>query len=506
MLYHMTNHEEKLAAIILNLKKFNPDFDVEQESLLRKAFEFAQQAHAGQKRLSGEDYIVHSLATAKILSEMHFDPVTVTAGILHDVPEDTEIELEEIKRIFGKEIAGIVRGITKLSKVKYRGMERYAENLRKMFVAMATDIRTVVIKFCDRIHNLQTLQHQPPHKALRIAKESMEIYAPIANRLGLGEVKGKLEDLAFPYVYPQEHAWVKSVTKDMFKHKEKVIDKAKKTLIKSLREENITDVIINSRVKNLYSLYLKLMTHDKNLDRIYDLIAMRIIVKDIKDCYAVLGLVHTLWTPLKGRIKDYIAQPKPNNYQSLHTSVFTDEGEVLEIQIRTQEMHDYAEYGIAAHWQYSEKRAGTLPDSYREWINNLLDWQKEIADSNQYLENLQKVRLDFFRNRIFVFTPKGDVIDLPEDATPIDFAYHIHTDVGNRCSGAIINNNQASLSQPLKSGDIVTIITNDARSWPNPDWLQIVKTTLAREKIKEALRKQHNALSNKLRNKFNRLF
>jgi len=497
----MSNHEEKLENILASAKRLNSEFSAEQEGLIRDAYEFAIQAHQGQTRLSGEDYIVHPLATAQILADMHFDSTTIAAGLLHDVPEDTDITLEQIRKKFGKEIAQIIEGITKLSKVKYRGMERYAENLRKMFVAMAKDIRTIVIKFADRIHNLQTLKYQSPQKAVRIANESMEIYAPIASRLGLGEVKGMLEDLSFPYIHPQEHAWVKSMIKDSLKRKAKTIDKAQKTLAKELTANGVEYLAINSRVKGIYSIYQKLMTHDKNLDRIYDLIALRLIVKNIKDCYAALGIIHTIWTPLKGRIKDYISQPKPNSYQSLHTTLFADKGEVVEIQIRTQEMHDYAEYGIAAHWQYKEK-SGSLPPGQREWIKNLIDWQKEISDSEKYLDNLQKVKLDFFKNRIFVFTPQGDVIDLPENATPIDFAYSIHTDIGNRCVEARVNREIANLDSTLRSGDVVEIITNKSRQWPNPDWLKFAKTTQAREKITSTLKKKRGFKNLNLKNPF----
>jgi len=500
----MDKHKEKIEEIIAIAKKQNPDMTIKHEKLIHDAYSFASLAHNGQKRLSGEDYIIHSIATAKLLADMHLDPITVAAGLLHDVPEDTDVTLDEIKKQFGKEIALIIEGITKLSKVKYRGIERYAENLRKMFIAMARDIRTVVIKFADRIHNLHTLKYQPPQKALRIAKESMEIYAPIADRLGMGEIKSMLEDLSFPYIYPKEFAWVKSITKDSLKHKEKIIEKAKRTLAKELEKNNIKYVSINSRVKSFYSIYEKLMTHDKNLDRIYDLVAMRVIVETEKDCYAVLGIIHTLWTPLKGRIKDYIAQPKPNNYQSLHTTLFTGKGEIIEIQIRTQEMHDLAEFGIAAHWHYSASKAGTMPASYKDWIDNLITWQKDLNDTEKYLDNLQKVKLDFFKNRIFVFTPEGDVIDLPENATPIDFAYTIHTDVGNRCIEARINRNIANLDSNLRNGDVVEIITNKSRQWPNPDWLDFVKTDQARDKIKSALNKKRGFKNFNLKNPFSK--
>jgi len=289
---------------------------------------------------------------------------------------------------------------------------------------------------------------------------------------------------------------LQSLIKDSLKNKSRVIEVAKKTLAKELEKNNIKYINISSRVKSCFSLYLKLLTHDKNIERIYDLIAMRLIVQDIRDCYATLGIIHSLWTPLKGRIKDYIAQPKPNKYQSLHTNVMTESGEIIEIQIRTQEMHDYAEYGIAAHWHYAEQKSGTVPDKDKLWINKLALWQKEIADSAQYLDDLQKVKLDFFQNRIFVFTPKGDVIDLPEEATPIDFAYHIHTVVGNQCVGARINNEQAALDTPLKSGDLVDIMTNSSRIWPNPDWIKIAKTSIARDKIRSSLRKKRKSFLN----------
>lgn len=500
----MDTHKAKIEEIIAVTKKQNPEMSLEHEKLIRNAYSFASLAHRGQKRLSGDDYIVHCISTAKVLADMHLDPITIAASLLHDVPEDTNVTLSEIRKNFGKEIAQIVEGITKLSKVKYRGIERYAENLRKMFIAMAKDIRTVVIKFADRIHNLQTLKYQPPQKALRIAKESMEIYAPIADRLGMGELKSMLEDLSFPYIYPKESAWTKSITKDSLKHKEKIIEKAKRTLSKELKKSNIETNGISSRVKSIYSIYEKLMSHDKNLDRIYDLVAMRVIVKTEKDCYAVLGIIHTLWTPLKGRIKDYIAQPKPNGYQSLHTTLFTGKGEIIEIQIRTQEMHDIAEFGIAAHWHYSANKAGTIPVNYKEWINNLIEWQADIGDSEKYLDNLQKVKLDFFKNRIFVFTPEGDVIDLPENATPIDFAYTIHTDLGNRCIEARINRAIANLDSKLKNGDVVEIITNKSRQWPNPDWLDFVKTDQARDKIKAALKKKRGFKNLNLKNPFSK--
>jgi len=450
-----------------------------------KAFHFASEAHRGQKRRTGEDYIYHPLAAAYYLAKMKMDITSISAALLHDVPEDTDFTFEDIKHNFGKEIYYLVRGVTKLGHLKYRGMERYAENLRKMFLAMSKDLRIIIIRLADRRHNMETLQGVRPEKRLRIAKETLEIYAPIANRLGMFRMKTTLEDLAFPYVYPDEYKWVTDLIKDRLKNEFKYIEKIKKTTQKILVKNNIAYVQIQGRVKSLFSLYIKLLRKGKDLNKIYDLIALRIIVKEIADCYSVLGLLHKKWSPLKGRIKDYIAQPKPNGYQSLHTSVFTEFGKTAEFQIRTIQMDEEAEYGIAAHHRYKEIGVLGKRKKLPRWLEHLVEIQKTITDNAEFIKHIKN---DLFINQIFVFTPKGDVIELPDNATPLDFAYYIHTDIGNKCVGAKINNQMAPLDAILKSGDVVEIVTDKNRTGPNPDWLEIVVTTNAKNKIKSNLK------------------
>jgi GTP pyrophosphokinase len=402
------------------------------------------------------------------------------------VPEDTDFTLEDVKKNFGDEVASLVKGITKLGTIKYRGIERYIENLRKMFLAIAKDLRVILIKFADRLHNLKTLYALPRNKQIRIASEVLEIYAPIANRLGMYEMKGQLEAEAFKYLYPKEYNWLKQLIEEQSKRKDKYLNKVIAFVKKRLQEENIEFIEIKGRIKQLYSLYKKLLRHDKDINRVYDFIAIRIIVKDIPTCYAVLGIIHKIMKPLKGRIKDYIAQPKPNGYSSLHTTVFTPDGEIIEIQIRTQEMEEEAEYGIAAHWYYDEK--GSFKRTKQtKWIDELTEWQKELSANQKFLE---KLKIDVFQDRIFVFTPNGDVIDLPAGATPVDFAYSVHTDVGNQCAGALINNQIAALDKKLKSGDVVEILTDKNRKFPNADWLKFVKTSIAKNKIKSSLSKR----------------
>ncbi len=473
--------------LLETIKKNNPEADLD---MVKLAYDFAERAHSGQKRLSGEDYIEHSLATAQTLAEMRLNPVIIIAGLLHDVPEDTDYTLDDIKENFGDEVASLVEGITKLGKIKYRGIERYIENLRKMFIAMAKDLRVILIKFADRLHNLKTLGSLPPSKQLRIARESLEIYAPIANRLGIGELKGKIEDYAFKYIYPKEYKWADNLLKNKFPKKEKYIKKVQKTVSKEIEKEKIKVLSTHGRTKHLYSLYKKLLKQDGDINKIYDLIALRIIVPTISDCYAVLGIIHKKWRPLKGRIKDYIAQPKPNGYQSLHTTVFCDEGEIVEFQIRTARMHEEAEHGIAAHWHYDEKRGVNIERDLK-WVKELTKWQKEIQENQKYLENL---KIDVFQNRIFALTPKGEVIDLPEGSTPVDFAYHVHTDIGNKCSGARINDHIASLDTKINSGDVVEIIIDKNRKAPSADWLRFVKTNLAKQKIRNEIK--HKAKNN----------
>ncbi len=479
-----------IDRIIEVIKKNNPDADLD---LVKLAYEFAKEAHNDQKRMSGELYIEHPLETAYKLAQMNIDLPTVIAGILHDVPEDTEKTLQDVEKNFGLEIANLVQGITKLGTIKYRGLERYAENLRKMFVAMAEDVRVIFIKFADRIHNLKTLSSLPPVKQQRIAQESLEIYAPIANRLGMDELKSEIEDLAFPYVYPEEYKWVMNISKKKFEEQKKYIEKVIKIIEKELKiKDNVGIIKIDGRPKHYYSLYKKLLRKEMDIDKIYDVVALRIIVKNIDDCYRVLGYVHALWRPLKGRIKDYISQPKPNGYQSLHTSVFGLEGRITEFQIRTQKMHEEAEYGIAAHWSYkngkeNKKEKIAVSKEKLKWIKELLEEQEKVSTPKKYLKTL---KLDFFKKRIFVFTPKGDVIDLPENATPVDFAYYIHTDIGHKCVGAKINEKMTNLSTQLKSGDMIEILVDKNRKGPSEGWLQNVKTHLAKNKIKNYFKQE----------------
>lgn len=475
---------DALCALVLS-------YDVNaSEKDLRDAYEFAKQAHEGQKRATGEPYIIHPLATAFTLAEMRLPAPIVMAGLLHDVPEDTPRTLEEIQERYGEDIAHMVAGITKLGKIKYRGIERYIENLRKMFLAMAADVRVVFIKFADRLHNLETLQAIPPKKQYRIALESLEIFAPIANRLGMGEMKGRLEDAAFQYVYPKEYQWVQQISKSGRAGKEEYLERILRTSKEVLEEAGLKDVEVHGRAKHLYSLYRKLLKNERNIARIYDLIAVRIIVDSVADCYAALGIIHSRWTPLKGRIKDYIAQPKPNGYRSLHTTVFCEDGEIVEFQIRTHEMHVVNEYGIAAHWSYDEDGKVSLGATSKygrppDWVHELADVQKELSDKKAYLESLEDVKIDVFKDRIFVFTPQGDVIDLPEESTTIDFAYAIHTDIGNTCTAAKVNDENVSLDRVLKNGDMVEILTDKSRKGPNPDWLKFVRTRQAKQKIKQ---------------------
>ena len=448
--------------------------------LVRRAYDYARTAHRGVHRSSGEPYIQHPLATAIILASMRLDVATICAGLLHDVPDDTPITVKEIELAFGPDVAFLVSGVTKLGKVKYRGMERYVENLRKMFIAMAKDIRVILIKFADRLHNLRTLDALPPEKRVRIAQESLEIFAPLADRLQMGMLRDQIEDLAFKHLKPEEYVRLEQLIKQRTARSDEYLDRIKKKMERELNKSAVQFASVHGRKKHLYSLYSKLQSHDNDITRIYDLMALRVVVKNTQDCYSVLGLVHNLWKPLKGRIKDYIAQPKPNGYQSLHTTVFCDEGQIVEFQIRTQEMHETAEYGITAHWHYDEHGAVKF-DKQLNWVKELLKAQRAFKDNEQFLQTL---RIDIFKNRIFVFTPKGDVIELPEQSTPVDLAYQIHTEIGNKCSWAKINDRIVSLDANLHNGDVVEIFTDKNRKGPNPEWLRFVKTTTARAKIR----------------------
>lgn len=477
-----------LQPLLKKIANKNPQANLD---LIQRAFDFANAAHAGQLRKSGDPYIIHPMATADLLTDLKMDDEAIAAGLLHDVPEDTERGLEDIEKEFGKDIRFMVEGITKLGKLKYRGNAQYVENLRKMFIAMAQDVRTIVIKFCDRIHNLRTLAALPPDKQKRIAMESMDIYAPIANRLGMGEIKGILEDLSFPYVYPEEYKWLIRKVKPRFEEKKRVVNDMIVVMKAELEKHGVKPLDIHGRAKHLFSLYQKLLYHNRDVSKIYDLVAIRIVVKDVVECYEVLGIVHEICHPLKGRIKDYIASPKPNGYQSIHTTVFSPTGEIVEVQIRTVDMHEEDEYGIAAHWLYKERHQLSEIDKQKyNWLQQILELQKDATSEDDYMESL---KIDIFPNQIFVFTPRGDVIELPEEATPVDFAYRIHTDLGDKCVGAKVNDQIVSLSTKLRSGDMVEIFTDKNRKGPNPDWLEFVKTSSARSRIKNCIQKKYAA-------------
>ncbi|MDO8591140.1 MAG: RelA/SpoT family protein [bacterium] len=469
----------------------------EERALIKSAYELAWKAHRDQKRESGEPYIQHPLSVALSLTKMNLDIETITAALLHDVVEDSEYTLSDIEAQFGKAVAFLVNGVTKLNKIQYTGVEGRAENLRKMFLAMAQDIRVVLIKLSDRYHNMLTLDALEKPDQKRIALETLEIYAPLANRLGMGELKGQLEDLAFKHLYPEEYDRLENEVSEKYETRKNYIKKLTPVIYEILKKENVTPLEINARAKYFYSLYKKLLRHQMNFDKIHDLVAARIIVKDIEDCYLTLGAIHQTWKPVPGLIKDYISMPKPNGYQSLHTSVFGPEGKITEIQIRTPEMHAKAENGIAAHWAYKEQQyRGRNPEMMKKellWIEQLREWQHAVRGTDEFFESL---KIDFFKDRIFVLTPKGDVLDLPEGATPVDFAYQVHTTIGHECAGAKVNGKIASLDAKLESGDLVEIMTQKGKR-PSSDWLNFVKTNLAKDRIKNSLRSKDIKLINK---------
>ncbi len=476
---------QDLLTKILENKNFN---EVDQ-LLIQKAYNTAELAHRGQKRLSGEDYITHPLHAAYFLSELGMDATTIAACLLHDTLEDTNLKAGDIKQEFGQEILFLIEGVTKLGKIEYssdKADEKTAlqniNSLKKMFFAMAEDIRVIIIKLADRYHNMETLKNQPKEAQKRIALETLEIYAPIAARLGMGKLKGQLEDAAFPYVYPEEYSWLIKNVKEKYSDRMDYLDRTKPLIKRYLTDAGIQVVEINSRAKHYFSLYEKIRRHGMEADKVFDLVAIRIIVPDIKSCYEAMGVIHKHYKPLPGLIKDYIAIPKPNGYQSLHTTIFCEKGHIVEIQIRTPSMHKHAENGIAAHWAYSEggkQKVFRADMKETQWINQLKQFLQEMKPH----EGLTNLKIDFFKNRIFAFTPKGDVKDLPEGATPIDFAYSIHTDLGHSLKGAKVNGKIVPLSYKLKNGDVVDV-TKGKIMKPSFDWLKVVKTTEARKKIK----------------------
>ncbi len=482
-----TRFEKILSQII----SYNPEADV---TKIRKAFLIAQKAHTNQKRISGEAYLNHPLSVIQFLADWRLDSGSIIAGLLHDTVEDSEVSLESIEKQFGEDIALLVDGVTKIGDLKFKGTkdEIFVENLRKMIVVMAKDLRVVLIKLADRLHNMETLYVFDEKKKKRIAKETLEVYAPLAERLGIGAVKGELEDLAFSYLYPKRYRKLKKASRFAYKNTDKVAKEMKQKLSKNFAKEKL-EVKVHSRKKHLYSLYKKLSREEINQDigKIYDLVALRILTSSVEDCYKSLGLVHKLYRPVPWLgVSDFIAQPKPNGYQSIHTKVFGEEGKIVEIQIRTHEMHEESEIGIAAHWHYAQEKKGSSADDVEagffapseklNWVKDLMSWQKEISDSKEFLNS---IKFDALNTRNFIFSPKGDVFDLPKDATPVDFAYAIHTILGDRCTGARVDGKFVGLDCKLKSGQVVEIITDKNRKGPSKSWLNFVVTRLAKSRI-----------------------
>src|SRR5438874_1971226 len=487
----MATLRQQLATNVLTATRFGellrmvgenrPNEDL---GIVQRAYDFSLQHHEGQKRASGEPYVVHPLEVATVLAEMKLDPTAIAAGLLHDAVEDTPVTIEEIEKLFGEQVAHIVEGVTKIEKINLANREeRQAENVRKMVLAMTDDIRVVLIKLADRLHNMRTLEHLPAERQQHIAQETLDIYAPLAHRLGMGKVRGELEDLAFQYVDPIGYTQTKEQVEVRRKQGEAFLTKTVAFIREKLKENGV-EARVDHRIKRLYSIAQKLQRQRITVDQVYDLLAIRIITASVKDCYSALGAIHSIWRPVPGRIKDFIAMPRPNLYQSLHTTVMAEGGMQFEVQIRTEEMHKMAEDGIAAHWKYKDGTPVNAKDEQRlSWLRQVVEWQRDVSDPNEFLSTL---KIDLYPEEVYTFTPKGKVVILPRDATCIDFAYHIHTEVGNTCVGAKVNGRIVPLRYKLRNGDIVEIITQTGHQ-PSRDWLGFVKSSRARNKIKHWL-------------------
>lgn len=470
-------------------KEYSDILKADKNGLITKAIEFAYNAHNGQMRKSGEPYIIHPLEVARILSKIEMDEDAIAACIMHDVVEDTEVTVEQVKEEFNEDIAALVDGVTKLGLLQFETREeQHAESIRKMIIAMAKDIRVMLIKLADRLHNMRTLQYMPEEKQQAVARETLDIYAPISHRLGISAIENELEDLCFKYLYPKEYYELVQMVKQRRDERQQYIDAIISRIEEKLGEVNIK-AEIEGRPKHLYSIYRKMVSKQKTFDQIYDLTAIRVLVESVKDCYGVLGMVHTMWKPMPGRFKDYIAVPKQNLYQSLHTTLMGENGMPFEVQIRTYEMHLTAEYGIAAHWRYKEGKRTEEDEENKKlaWLRQVIEWQNDLEDPNEFINAL---KMDLFTDTVFVFTPKGDVIDLVNDSNPIDFAYAIHSAVGNKCIGAKVNGKMVPIDYKLKTGDIVEVLTSKSATGPSRDWLNIVKTPGAKTKIRQWFKKE----------------
>src|SRR6476620_5113901 len=472
----------RFEDLVEKVRGNNPEADIE---LLRRAYVFSAFEHNGQVRHSGEPYLVHPVEVADLLADMKLDVVAIAAGLLHDIVEDTQTPIERIRELFGHDIAHVVEGVTKLGAISFSSSEeRQAENFRKMLLAMVDDIRVILVKLADRLHNMRTLHHLPEERRLKIAQETRDIYGPIANRLGMSKIKNELEELAFKHLEPKAFEALRTRVESRRRATQGMIAELKNTIAATLSEAEVPVIEIDGRIKRLFSIHQKLKRQKIDLDQVYDLVAIRIVTQSVRDCYAALGIIHQTWSPVPGRIKDFIAMPRPNGYQSLHTSVVSERGFPFEVQIRTEEMHVRAEEGIAAHWKYKEGRVGDHRDErYFQWMRQLLEVQQEVRDPQEFLQNL---KIDLYPEEVYIFTPRGTVKVLPKGATAIDFAYAIHTDVGHQCVGARVNGRMVPLRTRLKNGDIVEIIRN-ATHKPSRDWLNFAVTSRARNKIKHLI-------------------